>query len=259
MILPEGAEATQHDVLATSHAIALLENRARPRPTGATNRTKLKEDARKGTNDRRYHMTEVQQREAIAAYRASVSFMDEQVGRLLDAMDRLDLWDNTVVVFTSDHGFNLGEHGSWQKMHLWEESVRVPLMIAGPGVTRPGTTSDAVVELIDLYPTLVDIGGLYHHRPALLQGESLAPMLADPARRPAAEFAYTITRDNGASLRTSRWRYSRWGDKADGANEELYDHKTDPEEIYNLARDPAHQETLEQMRRQIDAVRKSAR
>lgn len=306
MILPDGMENTQADVLATNQAIAILENRARPKPDGATNRTKFKEDApfflavgfvrphvpliaperhfarypereaivpsvpdgdlddvpeeaQQFTNAVRFGMDEQQQRQAIAAYHASISFMDEQLGRLLDSLDRLGLRQNTIVVFLSDHGFNLGEHTSWQKLSLWEESVRVPLIVSVPGMEHAGEKSDAVVELIDLYPTVAELSGLGAERPAILQGESLVALLESPSEFDRDAAAYTITRADGASLRTDAWRYNRWGDAPDGLNEELYDHRVDPREFNNLARDPAYAEMLNEVRSRFEAIRRSAR
>jgi len=308
MILPDGAEATQADVLAADQAIAILETRAGVTPPNATNRTKLKEsspfflavgfvrphvpliaperhfahyphedidlphvpdgdlddvpdEARRSSNAHaaRFGMDTAEQRKSIAAYYASVSFMDEQLGRLLDALDRLELRNNTIVVFTSDHGFNLGEHTCWQKSSLWEESVRVPLIISVPGTRNPGAQTDAIVELIDLYPTVAEMGGLAAQAPSILQGESLVPLLESPVATTPDAAAYTITSGKGASLRTSRWRYNRWGDNPTGDNEELYDHDGDPMEFRNLARDPAHLTVLERIRAQLERLRSTAR
>ena len=217
------------------------------------------DEAKRFSNANRFGMDTAEQRKAIAGYYASVSFMDEQLGRLLDALERLGLSDDTIVVFTSDHGFNLGEHTSWQKTSLWEESVRVPLIISVPGMRHPGAHSDAVVELLDLYPTLAELGGLGSQAPAILQGESLVPLLESPADTDPDGTAYTITSGGGASLRTGRWRYNRWGEDAHGNNEELYDHDNDPMEFKNLARDPAHASVLDSIRAQFERVRDDAR
>jgi arylsulfatase A-like enzyme/endonuclease/exonuclease/phosphatase family metal-dependent hydrolase len=308
MILPDGHELTQADVLATNQAIAILENRAGAKPSAAANRTKLKEGApfflavgfvrphvpliaperhfahypdeeielpfvpagdlddvpepaRRNGNKiaARFGMSTAEQRQAIAAYYASVSFMDEQLGRLLDTLQRLGLAESTIVIFTSDHGFNLGEHTAWQKTSLWEESVRVPLIISIPGMEHTGARSNALVELIDLYPTVAELAGLGADAPAILQGESLTSLLESPARAGSEGVAYTITSAGGASLRTGRWRYNRWGEKAGGDNEELYDHDRDPEELHNLASDPAHAEILESLRQQLEQMRESSR
>ncbi len=211
------------------------------------------EPARAMNNEGRYDMDELQQRKALAAYYASVSFMDWQVGRLLDALDRLDLRKNTIVVFISDHGYNLGEHHCWQKLSLFEDSTRVPLIVSAPGFeASAGQTSGAVVELIDLYPTFADLTGLKDQAPAALHGTSLRPLLENPT---AAEWtkdaAYTVTHLKGESLRTSRWRYNYWGD----AGEELYDHLTDPGEFENLAGYTEHMDTLNSMRALLEKKR----
>ena len=222
------------------------------------------EEAKRTTNEARFRMDSTQQRKAIAAYYASISFMDEQLGRLLDALDRFGLSENTVIVFTSDHGYNLGEHTSWQKQSLWEESVRVPLIISLPGMRPAGTRSDEIVELIDLYPTIAELSGLGAEAPSILQGASLVPLLSgrapsDPAPSDPDASAYTITGANGASLRTDRWRYNRWGEEAAGDNEELYDHVNDPMEHKNLARDPASRSILDSIRTEFEQVRRRAR
>jgi len=208
--------------------------------------------ARAMENGPRYGMNETQQRQSLAGYYASVSFMDEQVGRLLAALDRLKLRDSTVVIFISDHGYNLGEHDCWQKLSLFEESARVPLIISSPQHDgSAGAASDALVELVDLYPTIADLAGLADHAPANLHGTSLRAQLDDPATPTERRAAYTVTRQGGESLRTDRWRYNRWGD--DG--EELYDHDVDPHEITNLANDPRHVKTLAELRKLLAETR----
>jgi iduronate 2-sulfatase len=177
-----------------------------------------------------------ERQECAAAYYASISFVDAQVGVVLDALDALDLWKNTVVVFTSDHGYHLGEHGGmWHKMSLFEESARVPLAVASPRLGIAGRACAGTVELLDIYPTLVELCGL----PAVaeLEGKSLVPLLRDP-NRAWSEVAYTqVLRGAvmGRSVRDARWRYTEWGAGAQGA--ELYDHDADPREYVNLAQD----------------------
>jgi len=186
--------------------------------------------------------------EALAAYYACVSFMDAQVGVLLDTLDRLALWDRTVVVFLSDHGIQRGEHGLWRKNVLFEESTRVPLVVAAPQVARPGVPAAGLVELVDVYPTLADLAGL--PLPAPLDGTSLRPLLDDPDAR-VKEAAFTVSsrgRRLGRSVRTTRYRYTWW--RPDAA--ELYDHESDPGEHRNLIRDPRQRETVARLKRIIE-------
>lgn len=168
-------------------------------------------------------------RQAIQAYYASITFADAQVGRIVDAVDRLGLAENTVIVFTSDHGYHMGEHGHWQKTTLFENAARVPLIIATPNSKAAGQSTKCPAEMIDFYPTLADLCGL--DAPANLSGVSLKPVLNDPAARPRTD---ALTQYNtGYSLRTGRYRYTEWGkDGALGA--ELYDHDSDPNELENL-------------------------
>lgn len=213
-------------------------------------------DAASMENMGRYGMNETQQKQALSAYYASVSYMDEQVGRLLNALDRLDLRKNTVVIFTSDHGYNLGEHHCWQKLSLFEESTRVPLIISVPGFEdSAGKHNFALVELIDLYPTIADLVGLKEQAPKILQGRSLRGLLQNPAQLGNRKAAYTVTHKNGESIRTIRWRYNRWGD----TGEELYDHKTDPHEFTNLATVPSQSKILDRMRELLTEIRKQSR
>jgi arylsulfatase A-like enzyme len=185
-------------------------------------------------------------REMMRAYYASVSFMDAQVGRLLQALERLNLRDKTIIVFWGDHGYHLGEKGKWSKAYsLYEVGTRVPLMIALPGARAQ--VSGRTVQLLDLYPTLVELCGL--PRPPGLEGHSLVPLL----RHPQATWnhpAFTVTRYQGQlgkSVRTERWHYVEWDDGRAGAM--LFDHATDPRELKNLAEDPAQAKTVREMKR----------
>lgn len=196
-------------------------------------------------------MTDDQRREAIQAYFASTTFMDAQVGKVLSALERLRLADRTIVVFHSDHGYHLGEHGLWQKMSLWEESSRVPLIIADPRVPNRGRASGRTVELVDLHPTLADLCGL--PTPAGLDGRSLRPLLNDPRAVWEKPARTQVTRGAGANaflgrtIRTERWRYTEWDSGERGV--QLYDHQADPRERQNLAADPRHAETAAAMRK----------
>tara|TARA_R110002049_G_scaffold14295_11_gene60551 strand:+ start:562 stop:2097 length:1536 start_codon:yes stop_codon:yes gene_type:complete len=216
--------------------------------------------ALKRQNERIWGMDELQQRKTISAYMASVRFMDEQVGRLLNALDRLDLRKETIVIFMSDHGYNLGEHDCWSKSSLWEGSIRVPLIFSVPDKEYEkayGSRSESITELLDIYPTLVDLTGLSSEKPAILQGRSLLPQLKGDGKGTEENVAYTIYND-GASLRTDKWRYTRWGDLALGDNEELYDHSTDPEENINLVGKKDHVAVLERMRKKLEETRNKA-
>ena len=170
-------------------------------------------------------------RQAIQAYYASITFADAQLGRILDALRRSGLDDNTVVVFTSDHGYHMGEHGHYQKTTLFENADRVPLIIAGPGVTATGQATAGLAEMVDFYPTLADLCGV--KAPGTVSGVSLVPLLTDPKRtvRESALTQYAT----GYSLRTARYRYTEWG--VDGASgSELYDRQNDPAELVNLSK-----------------------
>ncbi|HZE96983.1 MAG TPA: sulfatase [Planctomycetota bacterium] len=183
-----------------------------------------------------FGVTVDQARECKQAYYAAISFVDAQIGRVLDAVDRLKLWDDTIVVFWSDHGYHLGEHGLWMKQSLFEESARVPMIIAVPGVKGAGKASPRTVELLDLYPTLADLAGLA--APKNLEGSSLKPLLEDPAAAWERAAHSQVERNGfpGYAVRTERWRYVEWDDAKKGA--QLYDEDADPHEYVNLAADP---------------------
>ena len=219
------------------------------------------EEAQFKRNNRRYKMDESQKKKTISGYMASVRFMDRQVGRLLDALDRLGLRENTIIVFISDHGYNLGEHDSWSKSGLWEGMVRVPMIISHPDArVHHGTTYPGITELLDLYPTLTELCGLSDLQPGILQGTSLAPVILKGNQPESSPVAYTTAQGGNAStIRTDRWRYTRWGEDALDRNEQLYDHRNDPEEQHNLISDPGHEPVLEEMRTLYNSVRDRAR
>lgn len=195
-------------------------------------------------------------RKFLRAYYAAMSFVDAQVGKVIDAVDELGLADNTVIVFFSDHGWLLGEHGGqWQKMQLFELSAKVPLIISAPGGMSRGKTCDRPVELVDLYQTLAELAGLA--APANLEGHSLLPLLADPE---AAwdHPAYTQVQRRvgkgkdrkmimGRSVRTQRYRYTEWGDGGEFGIE-LYDYDKDPHEWHNRADHPSSKKLLAELK-----------
>lgn len=196
-------------------------------------------------------MSDAQRREAMQAYWGAISHMDAQVGRVLEALNRLKLREKTVVIFTSDHGYHMYQHGLWQKMSLFENSARVPLIISAPGLGGNGKTSQSLAELVDVYPTLADLCGL--NAPEYLDGKSLKPVLADPAAR-VKDAAFTqVNRKgqktgsgSGLSVRTERWRYTTWDEGKEG--EQLYDMQNDPGETTNLASQNASATVLEDLR-----------
>lgn len=187
-------------------------------------------------------MTDDLRRQAMQAYFASISFMDAQVGRLLEALDRLKLTDNTIVIFHSDHGYHLGEKRLWQKMTLFEESCRVPLIISVPGNAANGQSSTRTVELVDLHRTIADLCGL--EAAAATEGASLKPLVTKPDSAWTKPAITQIVRGgannpvSGRSIRTEKWRYTEWNRGEKGV--ELYDHENDPEELKNLAAMPEH-------------------
>jgi iduronate 2-sulfatase len=185
--------------------------------------------------------------ESKRAYYAAISFVDSQIGRLLDALDRLQLTDKTIIVFWSDHGYHLGEHGLWMKQSLFENSARAPLIIASPSQKAKGQGSPRVVEFVDIYPTVADLAGL--KPPENLAGVSVRPLLDEPKakwERPA----YTqVMRGQfpGYTVRTERYRYTEWNGGKNGV--ELYDYEVDPAEEKNLAAEPKYADTVATMKK----------
>jgi iduronate 2-sulfatase len=172
---------------------------------------------------------------------------------IVDALKRAGHWDDTIIILTSDHGYQLGEHFMWGKVTLFEVCNRVPLVIRVPGRTRAGSSSEGLVELVDLYPTLAEL--CHVSGPDDLQGRSLVPMLLDPTA-PGKKTAFTVvTRGNklGKAIRTDRWRYAIWPD-----GEELYDLEHDAAEHHNLARVDEHAATLAAMRSHLSQAQSQA-
>lgn len=207
-----------------------------------------------------YGLDELTLRKALQAYYATVSFIDAQIGRMMSALEQLDLVKNTIVVLWSDHGYHLGEHnGIWQKRTLFEQCARTPLIIRAPGARGNGTPCARIVEFVDIYPTLTDLAGL--SPPKNLAGRSLKPLLNNPLAewhgtaitqvlRPADKrLAQPVM---GRSIRTQRWRYSDWAEGKSGV--ELYDHAGDPMEFHNLAITPDAQaiKVMEKLRAMLD-------
>lgn len=185
------------------------------------------------------------QRTLIHGYYACVSFVDAQIGRVLDELDRLKLSTNTLIVLWGDHGWHLGDHGMWTKHTNYEQANRIPFIIVAPGVAKAGANTRQLVETVDVFPTLVELAGLPKPVvPQPLDGVSLVPVLRDPAIRVRDHAYHTFPRQRagqqviGRAIRTERYRLVEWrtpGAAADTADLELYDYQTDPEETKNLA------------------------
>ena len=186
-----------------------------------------------------------QWRHAVQGYLASISFVDECVGRVIEALDQSAYRDNTIIVLWSDHGWHLGEKLHWRKFALWEEATHNVMYFAGPGITTG--RSDYPVSLMDIYPTLVELCGL----PQLqqLEGQNLKAILQDPSIDPGRP-ALTTHGYGNHSLRSMKWRYIRYAD----GSEELYDHDVDELEWTNLAGDPRYKEVIAEMSKWLPDV-----
>ena len=188
--------------------------------------------------------------ELIRAYAASTSFTDAQVGRVLDQLDALRLTENTVIVFVGDHGFHLGEHGQWLKNTLFEVSLRSPLIVSVPDQTYQGVKTDALAELVDIYPTLCDACQL--QVPSELEGSSFMPVIEEPTR-PWKTAAFSQKGSStGNTIRTDRYRYTEWG-RNGSRGIELYDYSSDPDETVNIANLPENTELVEHLSEQLHA------
>ncbi len=176
-----------------------------------------------------------EQREFLRAYYACTTFTDAQIGKVMDELDRQGLWKDTVVVFVGDHGYNLGEYDWWNKAVLMEDSCRIPMIAVVEGETRPDTRCDQFVEMVDLYPTFVDLCGL--KAPDNLEGVSFRPLLSSP-ETPWKNAVFTQVQRGeiaGRSVRTRRWRYNEWTRDGKVLSRELFDYASDPQEYRNLA------------------------
>ncbi len=196
--------------------------------------------------------TDQERKEFKRAYLAGASFMDAQVGKVLDALEQNKLWDNTIIVFIGDHGYHLGERGWWNKNTLFELSARAPLIIYAPKAKGNGKTSTALVEFVDLYPTLAELTGL--STPHKLAGTSLKPLLNNPAGKSKVAAFTVVSRGKslGRSVRTERWRYTEWDNGQRGV--ELYDHQNDAGEYQNLARNPKFTATVTELKKRLSGI-----
>jgi iduronate 2-sulfatase len=183
-----------------------------------------------------------QARTLIHGYHAAVSYMDAQLGKVLDELDRLGLATNTIILLWGDHGWHLGDHGWWCKHDNYEQAVRIPLLVVAPGVTKPASRAvNALVESVDIYPTLAELAGLPAPQvPQGLEGRSFVATLRDPnlGARNQLHHVYPRGERIGRAVRTARYRLVEWkvpGRAADSADLELYDYESDPLETKNLA------------------------
>lgn len=194
-------------------------------------------------------------REYMQAYHACVTFIDTQLQIMFDALKEKGLWENTIVIFTSDHGYHLGEHYLWGKVSLFEECARVPMIVRAPGVTQAGSETEAMVEHVDFFPTLAELCKV--DAPGHLQGKSFVSVLKDPSRKFRDDVYTVVARQTrlGRAIRTERWRFADW--ELPGQFE-LYDLKNDPRELTNLIRNPEYREVVAQMKRRLAARKREA-
>ncbi|MCF7817606.1 MAG: sulfatase [Kiritimatiellales bacterium] len=201
-----------------------------------------------------------QARELIHGYRACVSYTDALIGSIIDELDRLGLREKTIIVLWGDHGWKLGEHGMWCKHTNFEWDTRVPMIISAP--TFPGgLRTQALSEFVDIYPSLCELCEL--PLPAHLEGSSFVPLMKQPDLpwKKAAFSQYPRGKCMGYSMRTERWRYTRWQERTGGkvVAVELYDHDKDPGENVNVAGSPENADVVRKLSAQLDAGWKGAR
>ncbi|MEM0924681.1 MAG: sulfatase [Planctomycetota bacterium] len=207
-------------------------------------------------NQTTYGVTPELHQGLLQAYYASISYMDAQVGRVLDALEQNGLAENTIVVFTSDHGYLLGHHHKYQKQHLFEEATRVPFIVSVPWMSEQhGSGTNKITELVDLYPTLAELATI--DPPRGLQGQSMAKLLED-TESPSwtKDCAFTISRSGGESIRTNAYRFTQWG--FGGSGMELYDRQRDPSEFTNQVDNPDYAEVLQTLKAHLLSERARA-
>lgn len=199
-------------------------------------------------------MDERRQRKAIGGYYASVAFMDAQVGKVLDALEKSGQADNTIVIFTSDHGYHLGEHDFWAKVSLRDESSKVPLIVKVPG--KKPAVCESYVELIDLYPTIASLCNL--EAPTNIQGKNFAPLVDDPTLNVRDTAFCVAPMTNGFLLRDKKWAYLQYGEDS-SLGIELYDIESDPKQFNNLAKQSEYADVVATMKSKLAAKLKSVR
>ncbi len=198
--------------------------------------------------DRRAHDTIMGRnvwKDAVKSYLASVSYIDYELGQILDKLKSTPYYENTIVVVWSDHGFHLGEKSTWRKNTLWEESTRVPLLIHVPNHTKPNTKTNHPVSLLDLYPTLVNLCGIMPRED--LDGQDISGLLSNPEFTLPKDYV-TTTNFLGTAIRNKNWRYIRYKD----GTEELYDHRIDPLEKTNLISNSNYLDDVNEFRSYLD-------
>ncbi len=200
------------------------------------------------------HFPDDYARQAKHGYYAAVSYVDAQIGRVIDELERLGLRESTIIVLWGDHGWKLGEHNAWAKHATVENDTHVPLLVSVPGIASAGKRSPALVEFVDIYPTLSDLAGL--PKPVGMEGFSFKPLLDDPAKawKSAAFSQYPRTPAGknlmGYSMRTERYRLTTWvtkGKVSEVDAVELYDRQVDPQENTNIANDPANKALVQKL------------
>jgi arylsulfatase A-like enzyme len=196
-------------------------------------------------------------RTLIHGYYACTSFVDAQIGKLLDALEQMNLMDSTIIMLWSDHGYHLGDHGMWGKSTNFEWSTQSPLYLYVPGMTAGGQRTDALVEYVDMYPTLTDLCGI--ETPSYIEGTSFAALAENP-ERPWKNAAFSQFPRNGIeregySIRTDRFRYTEWKEREtnDVIARELYDHSKDPFEAHNVVDVKEYRETANMLARMLEA------
>lgn len=198
-------------------------------------------------------------RQCLHGYLAAISYVDAGVGRLLEELDRLGLRDRTIIVFWGDHGYYMGEHNWWGGKHNnYEGATRAPLIVSAPGMKAAGKKTEALVEFVDIYPSLAELCGLPLTRG--LEGASFAPLLDDPnkPRNKVAFSEYPKGGNQGTAMRTERYRYVEWRNKkGELVARELYDHQADPQENENVAGSPLNASTLQMLAKQLNAARQA--